>query len=182
MNLKLQRILIILFALVVIFFPIIINFTVLNWETAFTNGDTNTWLTFFASYYGAVLGGVFTFLGVRMTLYNRADKRKQRDLLVLELRLTYKDIKTFADSEPDIKYPIQQFLVDQHWLDRLTSIQSNISEKDFQIIYMWFTSLDFLKTHQDEKGLVKASIIKTSFGKVIEDFPNVIERLKKASI
>ena len=41
---------------------------------------------------------------------------------------------------------------------------------------MWFSSLDFLKTHQDEKGLVKASTIKTTFGEIIEDIPDMIEK------
>lgn len=47
---------------------------------------------------------------------------------------------------------------------------------------MWFTALEFLKTHQDENGLVKASIIKTSFGNILSDIPEIIARLEKLSI
>ncbi|TMN21883.1 hypothetical protein [Lentibacillus cibarius] len=182
MNSKSKNFLLIVLIIVVLFFPVIANLMFFSWGTTITNGDTNTWIGFFASYYGAVLGGVFTFLGVRMTLYNGLEKRKQRDLLVLQLKLSYEDIKSFANSSPETKYPIQQFLIDQNWVDRLGTIHSNISEEDFRNIYIWFSSLDFLKTHQDKKGLVKASIIKTSFGEVILDIPEVIDRLERASI
>ncbi|WP_159436132.1 hypothetical protein [Anaerosalibacter sp. Marseille-P3206] len=47
---------------------------------------------------------------------------------------------------------------------------------------MWFTALEFLKTHQDENGLVKASIIKRSFGGILDDVPKMIKRLEKSRI
>lgn len=148
-------------------------------ESNISNSD---WVSFLGSYIGAILGGIFTFIGVKVTLYNSDEKKKQKDMLVLQLKLTYKDINNFANSDPDFKYPIQQLLVDSSWPDRLASIHSNISEKDFQNIYMWFTSLEYLKMHQDEKGLVKASIIKRSFGGILDDVPEMIERLEKSRI
>lgn len=170
-----------IFIVIVISFPLIMDRWIIG-NSIESNIDNSDWVSFLGSYIGAILGGIFTFIGVKITLYNSVEKKKQRDMLALQLKLTYKDINRFANSDPKVKYPIQQFLVDKGWADRLASIHSNISEKDFQNIYMWFTALEFLKTHQDENGLVKASIIKTSFGNVLSDIPEMVERLEKSSI
>ncbi|AGL03767.1 hypothetical protein Desgi_4539 [Desulfoscipio gibsoniae DSM 7213] len=166
---------------IVITFPLIMDRWIIG-NTVYSNIDNSVWVSFFGSYIGAILGGIFTFIGVKITLYNSVEKEKQRDMLVLQLKLTYNDIYRFANSNPENKYPIQQFLVDKGWPDRLATIHSNINRKDFQNIYMWFAALEFLKTHQDENGLVKASIIKASFGDILSDVSELIERLEKSSI
>lgn len=170
-----------IFLIIVIIFPVIMDKWIIG-NSIESNISNSDWVSFLGSYIGAILGGIFTFIGVKVTLYNSDEKKKQKDMLVLQLKLTYKDIKGFVEGDITNKYPIHQFLIDKSWSDRLASIHSNLSEKDFQNIYMWFTSLDFLKTHQDENGLVKASIIKTTFEGVISDIPDMIERLEKSSI
>lgn len=172
----------IIFIAVVMLFPIIANLFLFSWGTNITNGKLDTWILFFASYYGAIGGGLFTFLGVSMTLNNPVEKRKQRKLLLLQLKLIHKDINMFAKADGKNKYPISQFLVDQKWLDRLGTIHNDISEEDFQNIYMWYVSLDYLKSHQDENGLVSGRIINNLFREVLDDMPLIIERLKKKII
>ncbi|WP_077369461.1 hypothetical protein [Anaerosalibacter sp. Marseille-P3206] len=118
------------FIIIVSIFPLIIDRLIIG-NTVYSNISNSDWVSFLGSYIGAILGGIFTFIGVKITLYNGIEKKKQRDMLVLQLKLTYNDINRFANSDPEIKYPIQQFLVDKSWPDRLAAIHSNISEEDF---------------------------------------------------
>lgn len=76
---KKKSFIIILF--IVIFFPALINLLVISWRSPITFGDTNSWIGFFSSYYGAIFGGVisglFTYLGVGLSL-----KKDQNDKFI----------------------------------------------------------------------------------------------------
>ncbi len=53
-------------------FPIIMNLFIFSWGTTITHGKLDTWIGFFATYYGAIIGGIIagalTLIGVKMTI------------------------------------------------------------------------------------------------------------------
>ncbi|WMX57472.1 hypothetical protein [Peribacillus sp. R9-11] len=48
------------------------NVLIFSWGTTITHGDLDTWIGFFATYYGAIIGGIIagalTLIGVKMTI------------------------------------------------------------------------------------------------------------------
>lgn len=72
--LKSNKVQLILFFGFVIFIPIIVNFLMM-FTTPLTIGNYEHWISFFGSYFGSIIGGLFTLLGIRYTL-KQADKKE----------------------------------------------------------------------------------------------------------
>ncbi|QOS90232.1 hypothetical protein [Peribacillus sp. JNUCC41] len=60
------------FLIFILSFPLITNLLVFSWGTTITHGTLDTWISFFATYYGAIVGGIIagalTLIGVKMTI------------------------------------------------------------------------------------------------------------------
>ncbi len=50
------------FVILLMLFPLILNYTFFNFKVDSTNGDLTIWAPFFATYYGAIIGLVTGFL------------------------------------------------------------------------------------------------------------------------
>lgn len=63
---------VIVFLILILLFPIITNIFIFSWGTTITHGTLDTWIGFFATYYGAIIGGVIsgalTLIGVKLTI------------------------------------------------------------------------------------------------------------------
>ena len=66
-----------IFIILILSLPIIANLALFSWGSSLTNGKLDTWIGFFATYYGAIKGGVvsgaLTLLGVRITIKSTMD-------------------------------------------------------------------------------------------------------------
>ncbi|WP_017814770.1 hypothetical protein [Paenibacillus shenyangensis] len=60
-------------------FPFLINITFMGRTTSITYGTTESWIGFFTSYaggiFGGLIGGLFTYLGVKQTISNQARQK-----------------------------------------------------------------------------------------------------------
>lgn len=77
---------IIAFLIIFIFcLPMILNYSLLDWRAKGTNGTLDSWLVFFATYYGAIIGGIIsgllTLMGVRLTINRELTIQTTRDKL-----------------------------------------------------------------------------------------------------
>lgn len=68
---------------IILLFPILANIFVFSWGTSITHGELNSWIGFFATYYGAIVGGVIsgalTLLGVRLTITQQQEIVKRQE-------------------------------------------------------------------------------------------------------
>ena len=66
-----------IFIILILSLPIIANLALFSWGSSLTNGKLDTWIGFFATYYGAIIGGVVSgalpLLGVRITIKSTMD-------------------------------------------------------------------------------------------------------------
>lgn len=71
----------------IIFFPVILNFSLLSWRSKFTFGDIESWIGFFGNYSGALLGG---FIGAIVALiisgYQANEQKQLLEKQILEQR------------------------------------------------------------------------------------------------
>ena len=82
----------VVFVLLVVGIPVIMDKYIIG-NNVPSNIDNSDWVSFLGSYIGAVLGGIFTFIGIKITLYNK------KTCLSLNL-LTYEkdEIERFCSS------------------------------------------------------------------------------------
>ena len=64
------------------------NLLVFSWGTDITNGKLDTWISFFATYYGAIIGGIIagalTLIGVAKTIEQQQTLRDQEIKIQME--------------------------------------------------------------------------------------------------
>lgn len=143
-------------------------------EQALQIGDIFTWT-------GAIIGGVITYLGVRLTLkYNERNR---------QIELFNKKIKVVIKAIENIKYIIsfENYIYSKkasdnpsiiaHLLDQLYQFREDISIEikemvgiiDWEVVkYIDFRSKKFLKLEVDEKDIVIIDATNTS--QIIEDY------------
>lgn len=94
------------FLIFIILFPAISNLLVFSWGTTITNGTLESWMSFFATYYGAIIGGIIagalTLIGVKMTISSAMDGVNK----TIEQQQTLRDqeIKIQTEKERLIKF------------------------------------------------------------------------------
>lgn len=65
-----------LILLLLLLTPIVLNFTIFEFSSNLTNGKLEDWFTFFASYFGGIIGGAVAFLIAKLQIdSNRKDDR-----------------------------------------------------------------------------------------------------------
>jgi hypothetical protein len=90
------------FVIFIIAFPVLINVLLLTWNTPITVGSPESWIGFFATYFGALFGGVIsgaiTFLGVLLTI-RKQEKEKYLETFAAKLE-NLNDVKhIFYETE-----------------------------------------------------------------------------------
>lgn len=167
------------------FFPIILESVIFIENNSGVNNKDNPWIGFTGGYYGAIFGGLisglFTFLGVKETLKNKNEINKNKHLLVISLDYTNDKIKQIMaiDKEDIVKADL---ILDKNWLERLGILYEYIDEKDFQKVSSWFSVLENIKYLGGEVGIVKAYIVQDAYKEIIDQMPDIIERIKQIKI
>lgn len=173
----------------VIFFPLIINYIIDSHSFSKVdiesfNGKIGVSLSYYGAVLGGIVGGLFTYLGVKMSLDNQEYLAKQesqlhRNMLITQLKFSYNmfyDLDNIADHIKDID---TKFLIfDEEWYTHLTYIK-NLSQKDLSIIIGWFYALHSLEiqSRNSESGGVSINIAK-KYTTGIKEIKSIIEKLE----
>ncbi|MFJ7471134.1 hypothetical protein ACIQWI_21565 [Peribacillus frigoritolerans] len=123
-------------------FPVIMNLFIFSWGTTITHGKLDTWIGFFATYYGAIIGGIIagglTLIGVKMTITSTMEGvtrtiEQQKNIRDQEiLTRTYMDRLNNFYGPMDALINKYQFSHGAHDFDKL--------EVDEQLYFMEFLS------------------------------------------
>jgi hypothetical protein len=148
------------------------------------NGKIGVSLSYYGAVLGGIVGGLFTYLGVKMSLDNQEYLAKQesqlhRNMLITQLKFSYDmfyDLDNIADHIKDIDTTFLIF--DKEWYTHLTYIK-NLSQEDLSIIIGWFYTLHSLEiqSKKSESGGVSVNIAK-KYTKGIKEIKSIIEKLE----
>lgn len=67
----------------VLIIPVVFNFLFL-WESGYSRGKTEDWFTFYASIFGGLIGGFFTYLALIYTLEQTTSKLKEEENFIIQ--------------------------------------------------------------------------------------------------
>ncbi|KKH15831.1 hypothetical protein [Methanosarcina mazei] len=146
-----------------------------------------------SSYYGAVLGGIigglFTYFGVMLSLDNQKDLVKNeseshRNLLLIQLKLSYEMISALHKIENEPKMVDLGFIIfDATWYTHLPYIE-NLNQEDLEVIVGWFYIIHKLERdsenghfNSESKNGVPVDWVKKYTG-LLNDIKLIIEKIE----
>lgn len=173
-----------------IFAPIATNFIANTPAPSFwPASDNSAWLGFFATFYGAVFGGIlsglFTFLGVKKTILiqNKSeDKQRQLNKLLLfnQLKYTYDFISKINPDDINLIL-VSNIVYDNNWTTQITYF-NELTEIEINTITKWFVSLNNVQNianSQANGGFIEGSLIYQIFEKDINEIGSIIDKMAK---
>lgn len=178
-----------LMVLVIVLFPLIVNYIIDNYsfskiDIESFNGKIGVSLSYYGAILGGIVGGLFTYLGVKMSLDNqeyldKQESQSHRNMLITQLKFSYNmfyDLDNIADPIKDID--IKFLIFDKEWYTHLTYIE-NLSQEDLSIIIGWFYALHSLEIQSRNSGSGGVSvIIAKKYTKGIKEIKSIIEKLE----
>jgi hypothetical protein len=136
------------------------------------------------SYYGAVLGGIvggaFTYLGVKLSLDNQKDSANKeseshRKILLHQLKFSYKAIYAVHNTNAPARINLKCIIYDKEWYTHLPYIE-NLSQEELEILVGWFYVLLNFGNDSISDG-VDSDAIKRFTGHYSEIY-SIIEKLE----
>lgn len=128
-------------AIILIVIPIVVN-ELMSFHIVKVYGDTNAWVGFLGSYFGSIISGAITLIGVLLTLqHSEKESKKALDLAKKEARRNQLPIMiTHAEEALDI---IDGFLTKVHEFQRID--KSDFNKSSFERAFKLFkVDADFL--------------------------------------
>ncbi|MGG0340018.1 hypothetical protein ABEY50_08205 [Priestia megaterium] len=111
--------------------PILLNLLYFSWGTSFNFVDSNSWLGFFGSYIGSIIGGLLTLIGVVMTI-NEQNKGNEKEQIQKTRRLL-----SLLIEEADINYSLLQKMSELFKTDHDEESALLIDESAFLENFIW---------------------------------------------
>lgn len=169
-----------------IIFPIFTN-GLLVMKVPIQVASDNDWIGFFACYYGAIFGGIigglFTFLGVRITLKKQEsseneERSNHQKMLYTQLVFTYEMFSACGNLEPEVRIESDFVIYDHDWNMHLIFVK-NLTKDEFRWVVNWFYAMGNIENAVRRNGSVTARWVSQVFlNDRLPEIEKVIEKLK----
>ncbi|WP_440947630.1 hypothetical protein ACSAZL_04990 [Methanosarcina sp. T3] len=126
---------------------------------------------------GGIIGGMFTFLGVKLSLDNQkySDKRESeshRKRLLTQLQISSEMFSELDNVNENEGIDCRFIVYDKDWYTHLAYLE-NLSAEEFRIITGWFRNL------QDLEISSKSNISGQVLIKMVKEYREDLERIKE---
>lgn len=172
---------------IALFFPFIPNIS--NSSVEIFTPDTGVFFSYYGTIFGGLVGGMFTYLGVRMSLDDRKymekkKSKKNRDMLLVQLRHSYTQLGNYPDIDVGMNGQqivfcmIPKLVIDDNWNEYLINIEG-LSQSDNIAIRKWIEGLQELDKKRASKSAITPTDLKLFTPKSLADrIKSIIDKLE----
>lgn len=176
---------VIIASILLIMFPLVTNYIMLLEPPEIITILDDDWVGFFASYFGAIFGGVIagslTYLGVRLTILNQENRddlesSSHKKMLLTQLKFTY-DMFSNLPPEETKGVNVEFCIYDKEWYKHLHYID-NLTLNEFRTIVNWFYSINYIEIEAKKtKGVLQIAYIKRYLNNNLKDIAPIIDKI-----